>query len=599
LKLFIKCLILINILNLAAWAQNDDYLLSPEVGLESASKSYRNGRYTEAYNKFTSLAEHFPESGFVSAFRFMAAKSCYKSGDYNNAIKLWNDFINDFQGSSLRSDAGLYLGHSLFQAGRRYEAASEYMAAIEANPKSEAARSASENLMPLARRGLTIVELRRLIRETPGSSVAEPIEYTLAKREIDAGHYRQGINALRSFMNRYPGSRDFKQAKVLLEQASGISEGELGIGLLVPASGNYQEYGRAMIEGARLAIKDNSKNLVKIELSIKDTEGSAIIAANVAEQLSAEEPVAVVGPLRSESAISAAIVLNEHGIPMITPTASESGIARIGPNVFQISSPTDEIGRSMAEYAFREQGIRDFAIIAPDDPDGTKIANAFARAVYELGGDIVLTTFYTPGTTDFKGQIIPLRDILLVKTENQLASGKLDTSDFWDSKKDTLLLKEDWPVKLGGLFLPGDPDDLKLLIPQVKYHVIRTQLLGNNGWDSEGLMREVGAYVAGAVFATDFHVRSDDPDRMQFNNSFSAAYGHAPDRVAALTYDAVGMIILGILDGNRNPDDIRLYLSHIEAYDGVSGPITFKGVGRANNGVAIYSVDGRKLAEAK
>jgi len=59
------------------------------------------------------------------------------------------------------------------------------------------------------------------------------------------------------------------------------------------------------------------------------------------------------------------------------------------------------------------------------------------------------------------------------------------------------------------------------------------------------------------------------------------------------------MVIRGILDGNRNADDMRQYLSRLEDYQGVSGSITFMGNGRANNGVAIYSVDGRKLAEGK
>jgi ABC-type branched-subunit amino acid transport system substrate-binding protein len=449
------------------------------------------------------------------------------------------------------------------------------------------------------RRGLTVDQLRHLIADNPGSPAAEQMEFSLARREIDAGHYRKGISALRSFMRRYPGSRDFKQAKSLLDQASRNAEGEVEIGLLVPASGNYQDYGRSMVEGARLALKEIPEDSAKIELSIKDTQGDPIIAANMAKAVTEEEPVAVVGPLRSESAISAAIVLNERGIPMITPTASESGIARIGPNIFQMASPIEAIGRSIAEYAYRELELREFAIIAPDDAGGAKIANAFSNAVYELGGDIVFTTYYTPGTADFKGQIGPLRDILLVKTEGQLTSGVLDTADFWDFKRDTLLSQEDWPVKLGGLFLPGDPDDLKLLIPQVKYHVIRTQLLGGDGWDSAELMQEVGQYLGGAIFATDFRARSDDPGWMQFNQSYSETYGHSPDRVAALTYDAVRMVIRGILDGAVNPDDMRLYLSRIEGYEGVSGRITFKGAGRANNGVAIYSIDGKRLAGAR
>lgn len=599
LKLFIKYLLIINAFIACAWAQDSDYLITPESGMESAAKSYNDERYTEAYGKFEALAQKYPQDIRASSFRFMAAKSLYKSGDYESVIPLWRDFLRDFPGSRLRDEAKLLLGHSLFRIGQLYEAASEYLSAIESDPESDIGSSAKENVMPLINRGLTGSELRRLLTEYPASPVAEQIEFTLAKKEIDRGRYRKGIKALQAFMRDYPGSKEFKQAKTLMEQAALKLEEEVEIGLLVPVSGNYQDYGRYMIEGATLALKEVSDKSVKINLSIKDTQGNPITAANMAGAISDEEPVAVVGALRSESTISAAILLNERGIPIIAPTASENGIPRIGPNVFQIPSPIEDIGRAIAGYAFGALGIKDFAIIAPDDAGGTRIANAFSQTIYELGGDVVLTSYYPAGTTDFKSQIGPLRDILLIETENRLASGALDTSEFWDHKKDKILEKEDWPVELGGLFLPGYPDDLKLLIPQVKYHVIRTQFLGADGWDSAELLREVSAYVKGAIFATDFHTRSDDPRWAQFAKSYSEAYGHAPNRVAAMTYDAVCLIIDGILNGNRSPENMRQYLNRISDFPGVSGSITFEGSGRANKGVAIYSIDGRRLTAGK
>jgi ABC-type branched-subunit amino acid transport system substrate-binding protein len=599
LKPLLNNLILISLFSLSAYAQKDAYLQSPEDGLQAASSDYKKGKYEEAFRKYTALTEKFPEDIHSSSFQFMAAKSLYMAKDYNGAASHLRDFISIFPISGLMDEAGLYLGHALFRGGDYYEAAGQYLLVIEGDPKSEAAQIARENLSPLIRHGLTISELRRLIQENPGSSVSEIMEFSLARREIDAGHSRRGISVLKAFMRRYPGSRDFKQAKALLEQASKKSEGQLEIGLLVPATGNYQEYGRSMIEGAQLAIKDIPENSLRIELSVKDTQGDPILAARMANDISQEEPVAVVGPLRSESAISAAIVLNEREIPMITPTASEDGLAEIGPNIFQLSSPIGNIGSAMAQYAVEVLEIKDFAIIAPDDAGGSRIANAFARRVYELGGDVILTSYYSPGMTDFKQQIMPLRDVLLVKTESLLQSGVLDTADFWDHKKDTLLAMEDWPVSIGGLFLPGYFEDLKQLIPQLKYHVIKTRFLGGDGWDSEDLIREVRQYIDDAIFATDFHTEADDPEWMQFTRSYALSYNRPPDKVAAMTYDAIRLIVSGILDGNRNPEDMRHYLSHVENYQGVSGTITFKGTNRANNGVAVFSIDGKRLAGAK
>ena len=310
--------------------------------------------------------------------------------------------------------------------------------------------------------------------------------------------------------------------------------------------------------------------------------------------------------------MGAAVVLNGENIPLITPTASESGIASLGPNVFQISPAIERLGQAIAAYAIDELCITEFAIISPDDAGGMAVSRAFSQTVYRLGGEVISTSYYTTGATDFKQQIRPLRETLLMKTEELLAAGEIDSSiyikeyvlevdsifgdtletvEFYDT--------EDWPVNLGGLFLPGYPDELKLLIPQIRYHVIRGRFLGADGWDSENLIREVSRYVGDAVFATDFHAGSDEVNWVEFSNAFSAEFGHQPDKVAALTFDAVAMVLKGLNEGADSPEKIRAYLNEIEGYQGVSCRITFKGAGRANDEIRIYSVVEGKVATTR
>jgi ABC-type branched-subunit amino acid transport system substrate-binding protein len=376
------------------------------------------------------------------------------------------------------------------------------------------------------------------------------------------------------------------------------------VGLMVPVTGSYMEYGRSMVEGARLAIKYLSDDSTKLELIVKNTHGDPVNAAKVAARLANEEPLAVVGPLRSESSVGAAVVLNKENIPMITPTASESGIASLGPNIFQISPAIERLGQAMATYAVNELEITEFAVISPDDAGGVAVSKAFVQTVYRLGGEVVSTSYYSSGETDFKQQIKPLREFLLMKTEEQLAAGEIDSTAYLDDEEidpeypDSVVLidREEWPVRLGGLFLPGYPNELKLLIPQVRYHIIRTQFLGADGWDSEELIREVGRYVGNAVFATDFHAGSDEVNWVEFANVYSSEFNHPPDKVAALTFDAVALILSGLRHGITSPEELRKYLNNIEKYQGVSCMITFKGTGRANNEIRIYSINEGKVA---
>ncbi len=588
------------------------YIDDPALGMKEAMLDYQNGKYEEAYKKFKSLADRYSLDGHNSSFRFMAAKSLYMAGEYAAAIMMFDSYLDDFPRSRYAGSALLLKGHSMYKTGDLMGAASAYISSADIDIRSRTGRTAISNLEPLIERGLSIWQLKKLIDEQPVSKVREDMEMTLAERQVNSKRYRSGANTLKSFLRRNPYGEHSKRARELLDFCNTRLSGSQLIGILAPLSGNYSEYGRSMVEGARLAVKHMKPDSVDVELIIKDTYGDPVRATNVASKLANEECLAIVGPLRSESAVGSGVVSNQYGVPLITPTASQKGIASLGSYVFQVSPAVERIGQTIAEYAVNELDIKEFAIISPDDLGGVTVSRSFTQTVYRLGGEVVYTGYYGTGATDFKMQIRPLREFLLMKTEEQLAAGEIDSTDYIeieripldDSTGETVdsvvfIDTEDWPVQLGGLFLPGYPDELKLLIPQIRYHIIRTKFLGADGWDSEELVSEVRRYVGDAVFATDFHVGSDDANWVEFANAYSAEFGRQPDKVAALTFDAVALILSGMREGYNEPEKLRDYLGGIKDYHGVSCKITFKGNGRANDEVRIYTIDGDKIAKAE
>jgi ABC-type branched-subunit amino acid transport system substrate-binding protein/outer membrane protein assembly factor BamD (BamD/ComL family) len=596
---------------LAVSATAQEYIEDPESGMRSAMLEYQNGRYDEAYRKFKSLAERYSLDGHYSSYRFMAAKSLYKAGEYAAAISLFDDYLDDFPRSRYSGSAMLFKGHSFYKLGNLMDAASAYMASADINPKGHTASIARENLDPLVDQGLSIWQLKKLIDEHPVSGIREEIEIKYAERLINSGRFRSGASALRSFLKRDPYGPHSGRARELLELCGDKLSGSQLIGILAPLTGNYSEYGRSMVEGAKLAVKYMLPDSMEVSLIIKDNGGDPVRATNLAARLANDECLALVGPLRSESAVGAAVIANQNGIPMITPTASQRGIASIGSYIFQVSPAVEMIGQAIAEYAVNGLGIKEFAVISPDDIGGSTVSKSFSQTVYRLGGEVIYTGYYELGATDFKMQIKPLREFLLMKTEEQLAAGEIDSSEYLEYKKfpaanspgayfDSLVMidTDEWPVRLGGLFLPGYPDELKLLIPQTRYHIIRTRFLGADGWDSEELIKEVKRYIGDAVFATDFHAGSDEVRWVEFENAYSAEYGRKPDKVAALTFDAVALVLAGLKEGYNEPDRLRDYLGGIKDYQGVSCNITFKGNGRANDEVRIYTVDGKNVAKA-
>lgn len=589
----------------------EGFIDDPENGMMIAMRDYQEGRYEEAYNKFKSLADRYSLDGHHSSFRFMAAKSLYKAGEYAPAILSFESYLDDFPGSRYAGAALLLKGHSLYKTGDLMGAASAYISAADIDMRNRTGRTAISNLKPLIEKGLSLWQLKKLIDEQPVSKLREEMEMTLAERQIKSRRYRSGANTLKSFLRRNPYGEYSTRARELLDFCSTRLSGSQLIGILAPLSGNYGEYGRSMVEGAKLAVKHIKPDSIDVELIIKDTHGDPVQATNVASKLANEECIAIIGPLRSESAVGAGVVSNQYEVPLITPTASQKGIASLGSYVFQVSPAVERIGQTIAEYAVNDLDIKEFAIISPDDLGGVTVSRSFAQTVYRLGGEVVYTGYYGAGATDFKMQIKPLRGFLLMKTEEQLAAGEIDSTDYTEIERivvddstgeavDSLVLKdtEEWPVHLGGLFLPGYPDELKLLIPQIRYHIIRTQFLGADGWDSEELVREVRRYVGNAVFATDFHVGSNDANWIEFASAYSAEFGRQPDKVAALTFDAVALILSGMKEGYNEPQELRDYLGGIKDYYGVSCRITFKDNGRANDEVRIYTINGDEIAKA-
>jgi ABC-type branched-subunit amino acid transport system substrate-binding protein len=589
----------------------DNYLQDPVEGMRIATLDYQKGRYEEAYKKFKSLAERYALDGHHSSFRFMAAKSLYKAGEFALAILSFDEFLDDFPRSRYAGAAFLLKGHSLYRSGDLIGAASAYLSAVDINVRNQTGQTALENLQPLIQKGLSIWQLRKLIDEHPVSKIREDMEVSLAQRQVNSKRFRSAVGTLKSMLRRNPYGDNSRRAREMLEFCNTKLSGSQLIGILAPLSGNYNEYGRSMVEGATLAVKYMTPDSIDVELIIKDTSGDPVRATNIASRLVNEECLAIVGPLRSESAVGAAAISNQYGVPLITPTASQKGISSIGSYVFQVSPAVEMIGRAIAEYAVNDMEIREFAIISPDDLGGVTVSKAFTQTVYRLGGEVVYTGYYSTGSTDFKMQIKPLRDFLLMKTEEQLAAGEIDSTDYFEIEQvvidegtgetaDSLMLidSEDWPVHLGGIFLPGYPDELKLLIPQIRYHIIRTQFLGADGWDSEELIKEVRRYVGDAVFATDFHVGSNEVNWVEFADAFYTEFGRQPDKIAALTFDAVALILTGLSEGYNEPEKLRDYLSGIKEYQGVSCNITFRGSNRANDEVRIYTIDGDKVAKA-
>ncbi len=107
---------------------------------------------------------------------------------------------------------------------------------------------------------------------------------------------------------------------------------------------------------------------------------------------------------------------------------------------------------------------------------------------------------------------------------------------------------------------------------------IEATFLGSDTWP---LIRDADREVVeGAFFNSHFAADIADEHAQRFIASYRGAYGRDPDDVAALTFDAFGLLFKAVQDqGKVDPDAIRDGLDAITGYGGVTGSISYDGVG--------------------
>lgn len=311
------------------------------------------------------------------------------------------------------------------------------------------------------------------------------------------------------------------------------------IALLLPLTGQGSEFAEQVSSGARLAFSrfaemhENSPELIDF-----DTQGSESRLVQLMESLADNSScVGVLGPLTSSSTLLAAPIAKESDLPLLTPTATSGDIDRIGEPVFRLVVSEGNQAAAVAEYAVREGGYTRFGVIYPYTAQATGEAEQFRTVVESLGGTVVSSQGYQPGSTDFKDQITVLKS-----------------------------------YSPQAVFLPVSAWDAVQIAPQLRFYRLEVPLFGTSGWDDDLLLRHGGDYVEGAVFTAAFGLSSLYPETARFVYTYTRATGSEPTTIAAQGYDAAG-ILLKAWESASNPTRSRITrtLAAMPPYYGASG----------------------------
>jgi ABC-type branched-subunit amino acid transport system substrate-binding protein len=353
-----------------------------------------------------------------------------------------------------------------------------------------------------------------------------------------------------------------------------------------------------------------------LKIIVKDTASDPVKAATAVKELLEENVAAIIGPV--VTAGSAAKEAQNYGIPIITLTQKDN-IPEIGEYVFRNFITPDMQVKALVSYAIQELGVRDFAILYPDEKYGKTFMALFWDEVIAHEGKVVGVEPYKPDGTDFADPIkklvglyyeVPEKLKNIDETLSGNKSGKTRTGNILETQ--LLPLDEesesfgtgenDKPeaiVDFGALFIPDAPKKSGLIVPQLAYYDVKdTYLLGTNLWHSENLIEMTRQYVQGAIMPDGFFAGSKMVNVRQFVDGFYKIFNENPGFMEAAAYDTALIMFQTVSRPDvRYRSAIKNELKRLTGFQGVTGLTSFEWNGDARKNLYLLRIRGQRFVE--
>ena len=328
---------------------------------------------------------------------------------------------------------------------------------------------------------------------------------------------------------------------------------EIRIGVIASITGSIPNVGKSTVEAAQMAAQEINDagglevagKKYTVTLVIEDDQDKAETAVAVAEKLINQEyVVALIGPQASRNAIPVSNVAEKAHIPMISPWSTNPDTTTDKQYVFRVAFIDPFQGQVMARFSFEELNATKAAVLYDiASPYNKGIAEIYKQVFEAAGGKVVAFESYTTGETDFTKQL-----------------GKIKNSG------------------AQVLFLPNYENEVPLQAEQARQIGLDIPIIGSDAWGT--IAPENRAALEGAYFSTHYAPDIADEPARTFIENYTKKYSHTPDDVAALTYDAFGLLFEAIQSqGLAEPEAIRTGLAGIESFLGVTGNMKYSGSG--------------------
>jgi ABC-type branched-subunit amino acid transport system substrate-binding protein len=563
--------------------------------LKEAVRFYSAGKYDATVAVIRSFLK---ENGKDPAAEYLVPliiEAFLRTGESAVVHRLYDLYYKKYRSSPFMPRVN-YLRGFAYAKQREYLSGFEYYSkALDAGVSDDLDTLIIRSCKSICKNELSEDECRSACKERRNHARIKEIAcYYELERLLASDNPGKAKKRLANFKNNYPDSRFGEKIGDQLPLAPLATDSKKGVvvGLLAPLSGDEADIGKRVSQGVQLAMDSwNQRNSMQIKLVIHDTRGQLVeTAGKTIDLLENERASFIIGPLLSSTATVAAALVRREEAVMLTPTATDQGIAQLGRNIFQMNITLGVLAGRLARYALANLNIKEFAVVAPHSDYGAAMARQFREEVEKNGGSIFDELYFEEGTHDYTSVFLELRKKLILRRINQMRPSLAKPH-----KKVTYADSIKWAdssVSLGAIFMPGEADDIVMLAPQVAFNRIKAQLLGSSGWYSHRTLRVGKQYVHNAIISTPFEPDTSWKKWPEFRKAYIQRFREEPDRIAALGFDAANLAAMAIENGGSlfKASHMADFLAEQQRYEGTSGVISFDPVGHTNTEVVILKL---------
>ena len=346
------------------------------------------------------------------------------------------------------------------------------------------------------------------------------------------------------------------------------------IGHVAALSGPAAHLGRDNENGVRMALEElNAKGVqiggrpAKFELLAEDDGGDPKQGTAAAQKLVDSKVNGVVGHLNSGTAIPAARIYADAGIPQIAPSVTNPRFTRQGfKTTFRMVADDAQLGGTLGRYAVNTLKAKTVAVIDDRTAYGQGVATEFEKAAKAAGATVVKREFTNDKATDFTGILTGIK------------SAKPDV------------------IFYGGMDAVGGP-----MLRQMKQLGITSKFMGGDGVCTAELPKlasgqvpdgQVVCAIAGGVEG------AQKPVMDKFKADFKKKFGAEVQIYSPYTYDATKVMVEAMVKaGSADPAKYLPVLAKI-SMPGVTGTVAFDDKGDIRNGaLTLYTFKGGQRQE--